>query len=45
MQSQHLLFCLLFLRGGRDGGGTRGRSEAEQEEEVMAAVVRSTVLS
>lgn len=25
MQSQHLLFSLLFLRGGWDGGGTRGK--------------------
>lgn len=25
MQSQHLLFSLLFLRGGRDGGGTMGK--------------------
>ncbi|KAI9530210.1 hypothetical protein NQZ68_004227 [Dissostichus eleginoides] len=25
MQSQHLLFSLRFLRGGRDGGGTRKR--------------------
>lgn len=27
MQSQHLLFSLLFLRGGRDGGGIRGKEQ------------------
>lgn len=36
MQSQHLLFSLLTLKGESDGGGTRGVTKEEEVVESRA---------